>query len=111
LKFKGLRPGYFSYVSWKKEPNLKPASITILLTFFLFSTAYSQHQNNNWYYGRNAGLNFNTSPPSPIYSNLVSTEGTAAISDPLGNLLFYTDGLTVWGRTLTHLKKCIILNH
>lgn len=82
----------------EKEPKVKPATIIILLTFFLFSTAYSQHQNNIWYFGRNAGLNFNTSPPSPIYSNLVSTEGTAAISDPLGNLLFYTDGLTVWDR-------------
>ena len=77
---------------------MKPASLIIFLIFWLLNPCKSQYQNNNWFFGRNAAITFNTSPPSPIQSKLVSAEGTAAISDPMGNLLFYTNGLTVWDR-------------
>jgi hypothetical protein len=70
----------------------------IFLLFLHQIQLKSQHQNNNWFFGRNAGMTFNTTPPSPIYSELITSEGTACISDPLGNLLFYTDGITVWDR-------------
>lgn len=55
---------------------------------------------NIWYFGANAGLNFNLSPPIPLADGkLNTTEGCASICDTLGNLLFYTDGVTVWDRT------------
>ena len=77
---------------------MKPTSCLILISFFLQTHLISQHQNNNWYFGRNAGITFNTTPPTPIFSDLFTLEGTACISDPVGNLLFYTDGITVWDR-------------
>ena len=61
---------------------------------------FAQKEANNWYFGSNAGLNFNNSPPVPIKTGKLSTqEGCAAISDKNGKLLFYTDGVSVWDNT------------
>ncbi len=52
-----------------------------------------------WYFGYNAGLDFNTNPPTPIYDGAVNTnEGCASLTDMQGNLLMYTDGITVYNR-------------
>ena len=63
---------------------------------FLFQFSFGQEEGNNWYFGENAGLNFDTFPPTPITGSLNSLEGCSTISDAQGNLLFYTDGSTVW---------------
>lgn len=53
--------------------------------------------NQNWVFGRNAGLDFSTNPPTAVSGNLINTfEGCASISDANGNLLMYTDGVTLW---------------
>ncbi len=57
--------------------------------------------NQNWTFGQEAGLDFSTNPPTPTTSAIASggvgaREGCASISDANGNLLFYTDGITVW---------------
>jgi hypothetical protein len=75
-----------------------PLSIGFILCL-LASSLSSQNQNNNWYFGFHAGLNFNTTPPTPLESTLFTHEGTASLSDPAGNLLFYTNGTTIWDRT------------
>ncbi|MCF8295770.1 MAG: hypothetical protein K9I34_06865, partial [Bacteroidales bacterium] len=50
-----------------------------------------------WYFGSYAGLNFCTGTPIPLTNGALSTsEGCATICDPNCNLLFYTDGITVW---------------
>jgi large repetitive protein len=60
---------------------------------------------NIWYFGNNSGLDFNIYDPdlpSPVaISNSVmqAPEGTATISDRNGQVLFFTDGETVWNRT------------
>ena len=36
--------------------------IPVILLFFAFNT-YSQKEANFWYFGKNAGLDFNSSPP------------------------------------------------
>jgi hypothetical protein len=66
--------------------------------FLLFSvTAYAQHEADKWFFGVNAGLDFFTGSPVAISgSAMVTNEGCATISDVNGNLLFYTDGVTVW---------------
>lgn len=71
-------------------------SLFFLSLFFQFA-ASAQNQAMNWYFGNNAGLNFATNPPTVLTNGaLVTAEGCATISDPSGNLLFYTDGSTVW---------------
>ena len=63
------------------------------------SLVFSQKESANWYFGEFAGLNFNSGNPVPLLDGKLDTrEGCATISDPNGNLLFYTDGVTVWDR-------------
>lgn len=40
-----------------------------------------------------------TSPPIVITGSMNTSEGCASISDLNGNLLFYTDGVTIWNQT------------
>lgn len=75
------------------------------IIFFIISLIFSailplqaQFQNNVWCFGMNAGLDFNSIPPSTFVSKLSIPEGSASISDPSGQLLFYTDGLSVYDR-------------
>lgn len=53
--------------------------------------------NEKWVFGFRAGLNFSTAIPTPTSHPPMNTiEGCASISDASGNLLFYTDGSSVW---------------
>lgn len=60
----------------------------------------AQNENSKWYFGTNGGLNFLTTPPTPIAGSALTTiAGCASISDANGNILFYTDGVTVYNST------------
>lgn len=60
---------------------------------------HAQKEANIWYFGRNAGISFNTEPPTVLSdSKMLTMEGCSSISDENGNLLFYTDGQIVWNR-------------
>ena len=61
--------------------NLRILTIALLVS----AVAFGQREAVNWYFGNNAGLNFNN-------------EGCATFSDGNGNLLFYTEGVNVWNR-------------
>ncbi len=66
----------------------------LLLSSQLF---FGQKEASHWYFGRNAGLDFsNGDPVFDTSGSINTTEGCATISDSDGNLLFYTDGTTVW---------------
>ncbi|MEX2596835.1 MAG: gliding motility-associated C-terminal domain-containing protein [Salibacteraceae bacterium] len=50
-----------------------------------------------WYFGSYAGMHFESTGPVGVTDGQLSTyEGCASISDNNGNLLFYTDGDSVW---------------
>ncbi|MDD7884986.1 T9SS type B sorting domain-containing protein [Flavivirga sp. 57AJ16] len=74
----------------------------IVLTLFIITshTGFSQNEAANWYFGANAGIRFNANGTiSDLTDGQLSTdEGCTTISDVDGNLLFYTDGITVWDR-------------
>ncbi|AOW21514.1 T9SS type B sorting domain-containing protein [Urechidicola croceus] len=72
----------------------------ILYTFLLISfVLYSQKEANIWYFGENAGVDFNSGVPVSLTDGQLNTrEGCTSISDANGNLLFYSDGITVWNR-------------
>ncbi|HKZ36410.1 MAG TPA: PKD domain-containing protein, partial [Chryseolinea sp.] len=57
---------------------------------------------NIWYFGNQAGLDFNPLPENPVapITNGVmnAPAGTATISDRNGQVIFYTDGESVWNR-------------
>ena len=75
---------------------------TALYLFFLLGVAfgYGQGETANWYFGQRAGIQFNSDGSvTPLDDGLLRTfEGCATISDPFGDLLFYTDGITVYDR-------------
>lgn len=72
--------------------------ISIVFFLLLASNCWAQ-QANIWYFGYNAGLNFNITPPIALLDGaLVAREGCASISDNNGQILFYTDGATVYNR-------------
>ncbi len=74
---------------------------TLLLPFlFLSITAFAQKEANFWYYGQGAGIDFSSGNAVALTNGaLITAEGCATISDASGNLLFYTDGITVWDKT------------
>ena len=54
---------------------------------------------NIWYFGNDAGLDFSSGTAVAITNGVLnSIESCASISDLNGNLLFYTDGDTVWDK-------------
>ncbi len=73
---------------------------TLSLLFLCYSFfAFSQGEANNWYFGDGAAITFNNGAPQSLTGSQVSTrEGVCTISDEDGNLLFYSDGITVWNR-------------
>ncbi len=79
--------------------SLKPTFSIILLLCCLAVNSFAQQEAAIWYFGDNAGLDFNSGVPVPLLDGQIDTvEGCATISDANGSLLFYTDGIIVWNR-------------
>lgn len=72
----------------------------MLLLSLYQGSVQAQNEANWWYFGGNAGMNFNGGPPVAVTNGALNTvEGCSAISDgTTGGLLFYTDGVTVYNR-------------
>lgn len=70
----------------------------LLLLLFTSALMYSQSETSNWYFGENAGIRFNANGSvTPLTDGRLNTlEGCASISDSNGQLLAYTDGITVY---------------
>lgn len=73
-------------------------SLLVLLALQLAGvTAWAQRESENWHFGRRVSLSFATGEPvSSVESQIDTREGCASMSDSAGNLLFYSDGSTVW---------------
>ncbi|WP_296381598.1 T9SS type B sorting domain-containing protein [Winogradskyella sp.] len=73
----------------------------IFLLLFACASVFGQNEASFWYFGQNAGLRFDaeTGTVNGVIDGQLSTlEGCTSISDADGNLLFYSDGSTVWNR-------------
>lgn len=69
----------------------------LFLSLVLPRESLAQRENAIWYFGANAGLDFNKGEPILLHNSKMNTrESGSSISDSAGNLLFYTDGNTVW---------------
>ena len=78
--------------------------LPLKLLFFLLILnlpfqAFAQNQANIWYFGKYAGLDFQSGSPKVLLDSRMKTNNFRAstMSDSNGKLLFYTDGRTVWG--------------
>ncbi len=77
---------------------MKKNLLTLTLTF-AFALTFAQKQTWQWYFGYNASMEFSTGAPTVTNNSAMSQwEGCSSIADEEGNLLFYTDGLSVWNR-------------
>jgi len=68
----------------------------------LSSTSCNGISNNNaknWYFGNQAAMVFESNGPVAVTNSAMSqVEGVASMSDANGNLLFYTNGITIYNR-------------
>lgn len=72
------------------------------MSFFCFTLVFSQNTTKIWQFQNNARLNFiPVSPSISISGQLTGTTGCSSIADNSSNLLFYTDGATVYNQNHT----------
>ncbi|MCF8370428.1 MAG: T9SS type A sorting domain-containing protein [Bacteroidales bacterium] len=74
--------------------------VLIILSLCLFPVCYAQEfTSNNWFFGYNAGVDFNFGITTVVSGGQTyNGEGCASVGDSDGNLLFYSDGMTVWNK-------------
>ena len=96
-------------VATKKNKMKKTIKIFLPVLFSLIvNAAFSQGEGNNWHFGCFSGITFNTLTPSVIPSSLQSREGVASMSDMNGNLLFYTDGQSIFNNIGTQVVSNLL---
>ena len=74
---------------------------TLILFIITNSLLSAQNEASFWYFGQNAGVQFNAvdgTVTAITNGQLDTLEGCTTISDTNGNLLFYSDGRTIWNR-------------
>lgn len=72
-------------------------TITLLLVH-LGTAGHGQPQHGFWAFGFGAGIDLSSGTPTSISTPLSTDEGCASICDASGQLLFFTNGETVWDR-------------
>lgn len=78
---------------------MKTKFIILFLLSFNANFLFAQGENDNWYFGFRGAVNFSATIPVPLYeSQMSAVEACGSISDANGNLLFYTNGGTIWDR-------------
>lgn len=74
-------------------------NITILVMLMVTQLGFGQKEFNNWHFGSGVTFDFNSGDPVVGTNSSISVnEGSASVSDCEGNLMFYTDGSTVWNK-------------
>ncbi|MFY8029734.1 MAG: hypothetical protein ACOVPB_11205, partial [Bacteroidia bacterium] len=85
---------------------MKRFLIIVFIQCIFNTTLRAQGEANIWYFGQNAGLDFNSGSPVPLSNGAINTyEGCASIANSAGALKFYTDGITVWNANHTAMPN------
>jgi len=85
--------------------------VLLIVQLFIAQKALSQLESKNWYFGEYEGMKFENNQPIELLDSKMNIGlGSAVISDKNGNLLFYTDGKTIWNRKHDTLKNGYNLN-
>jgi len=81
---------------------MTPKKFIVFLLINSCCFCYSQKQTDWWYFGTYAGMTFTSGTAVAVSDGTLTTsEGSSAMSDATGNLLFYTDGKEVYTSTHT----------
>lgn len=79
--------------------KLTSTLLFIVSCLVLYSQNPEAKRATHWYFGNGAGLDFSSGSPVAVTDGKLHTyEGCASMSDTTGNLLFYSDGDTVWNK-------------
>jgi gliding motility-associated-like protein len=73
-------------------------SILFSVLLASLSLAALAQQNNIWTFGHNAGLDFNNGTAVAITDSMITESACASVASRSGDLLFYTNGETIWDR-------------
>lgn len=68
----------------------------VIITAYILSSASLLAQHAYWHFGFGAALHFNPNPTVLYNSALFTDEGCTSVSNTNGQLLFYSNGETVW---------------
>lgn len=112
VQTQGGSPTSFTWSNGDTGPTLTPDSAGyyyVVVTDVSGCTAYAgvnireydatDQRANIWYFGQNAGINFNNPPgTTPITGPVDTPEGVSVISDRNGQVIFSTDGVRVYDR-------------
>jgi len=80
------------------------AILNIFLLLLATENSHAQGEAYVWYFADYIGLGFNFTPPKLLTNGKLSgyfwgdSESSSSMSDHNGNLLFYTDGVTLWDK-------------
>ena len=81
-------------------------ALLIFCCLFITTKAQLGKEAWNWQFGHGAALNFSSGSPVVSSSAIYTQEGSASISDVnTGQLLFYSDGITVWNKNNTQMPN------
>ncbi|MFI5172500.1 MAG: hypothetical protein ACHQFW_08920, partial [Chitinophagales bacterium] len=72
--------------------------LLILAILTLSELVVSQNQNINWFFGDSVIIKFDGGGIFPSYVSGHAHEASCSVSDPIGNLLFYSNGKDVWDK-------------
>src|SRR2546421_10634416 len=79
--------------------NSKSTLILLSVFFLLAQKSFAQKEANIWYFGNYGGVDFNSGSPVVLTNSAMSAfEGCTSIANHNGQLLFYTDGMSVWNK-------------
>lgn len=81
------------------------------LLILVSSFCFAQGINNNWYLNYQKGVTFNNGNSAPNILNdgqITASQTLATVSDSSGDLLFYTDGKTVWNKNHSIMQNGIL---
>jgi gliding motility-associated-like protein len=91
----------------------KKQFLLYVVLFCLPVMVLGQQNNNNWYFGKYAAMLFTGNPAKFTFvgfENVMGTRASACISDSTtGELLFYTDGVSVWNKSHQQMPNGIDL--
>jgi len=83
-------------------PNPTTPGVSCFLSDDIMVEVYGETETiaNQWYFGEMAGIDFNENPPVPLVDNnqMNSPEAASTISDINGDLLFYSNGVSVYNQ-------------
>ena len=84
----------------------QPKFCLLLIVIFFRIALFSQNETSKWYFGYHAGIDFMTNPPTVLNNGATNSPYCgSSIADGAGNLLFYTDGDTIWNASHAYMAN------